>query len=510
MELELKKERYECYRPGAPLLMSFEETGETIVPDYCPDIARIIDVRACLLQRGYSLAEGRLTVSGSIRLTLLYLSEDTQGLQSLEYTLPFEHTPDDKFPDGCENASVEGRVCGAEARLLNPRKLFTRLDIIWRVTPYCREEVIACGEIVEQSAYAIQTLCGRLDASLILSVSEKDFVFSDELTISGGREPIRELLSTKVALRVTESKSVGSKVVVKGIACLSLLYTTESGELCNYAEELPFSQLLDGVAEGEGESSVATVLNLSGCEIHTVGESGGTRTIGIKLSLHAFVTVRCEQTVCCITDLYSTSYDLEPELARIELYQKPRFTTVTQSVREQLDTGTEVRSVLNADVCFGSVEIRQNGSAALRAAATVTALYLDDAGVPMKVERRIEISAETEVSDNVRAMIDEVCAGDITASINANGVELRFPAEFRITCMETLSCDCLTSLHASLPESGETDVPALVLRALDEGQSLWDVAKRYRTTVEEIISANELAENAALEAGRLLLIPRKR
>ena len=128
----------------------------------------------------------------------------------------------------------------------------------------------------------------------------------------------------------------------------------------------------------------------------------------------------------------------------------------------------------------------------------------------MKVERRIEISAETEVSDNVRAMIDEVCAGDITASINANGVELRFPAEFRITCMETLSCDCLTSLHASLPESGETDVPALVLRALDEGQSLWDVAKRYRTTVEEIISANELAENAALEAGRLLLIPRKR
>ena len=42
MELELKKERFACYRALPPLTDTHEETSETIVPDYLPDIARVV------------------------------------------------------------------------------------------------------------------------------------------------------------------------------------------------------------------------------------------------------------------------------------------------------------------------------------------------------------------------------------------------------------------------------------------------------------------------------------
>ena len=42
MELELKKECLDTYELGEPQTLTQEETAETIVPDYCPDIARII------------------------------------------------------------------------------------------------------------------------------------------------------------------------------------------------------------------------------------------------------------------------------------------------------------------------------------------------------------------------------------------------------------------------------------------------------------------------------------
>ena len=46
MELELKKEQFACYQALPQLSENREETTETIVPDYLPDIARIVDAGA--------------------------------------------------------------------------------------------------------------------------------------------------------------------------------------------------------------------------------------------------------------------------------------------------------------------------------------------------------------------------------------------------------------------------------------------------------------------------------
>ena len=43
MELDLKKVSLDAYDTGGELTLTQEETAETIVPDYCPDIARIIE-----------------------------------------------------------------------------------------------------------------------------------------------------------------------------------------------------------------------------------------------------------------------------------------------------------------------------------------------------------------------------------------------------------------------------------------------------------------------------------
>ena len=43
MELELKTTRLDGFDIGAEQILTHEETADTIVPDYAPDIARIID-----------------------------------------------------------------------------------------------------------------------------------------------------------------------------------------------------------------------------------------------------------------------------------------------------------------------------------------------------------------------------------------------------------------------------------------------------------------------------------
>ena len=91
-----------------------------------------------------------------------------------------------------------------------------------------------------------------------------------------------------------------------------------------------------------------------------------------------------------------------------------------------------------------------------------------------------------------------------------DGVELRFPVTFAVSVAETPRYPCLQSLEAEECGKKDENVPSLVLRAMKQGERLWDIAKLYRTTVEAILAANELKEESAAVIGKLLLIPRRR
>ena len=60
----------------------------------------------------------------------------------------------------------------------------------------------------------------------------------------------------------------------------------------------------------------------------------------------------------------------------------------------------------------------------------------------------------------------------------------------------------------TLPQQEENGRPSLVMRRLRAGETLWDVAKQYRTDEELIRTVNQLEGDALPE--KMLLIPRVR
>jgi hypothetical protein len=100
--------------------------------------------------------------------------------------------------------------------------------------------------------------------------------------------------------------------------------------------------------------------------------------------------------------------------------------------------------------------------------------------------------------------------GPLIATPTADGVEVRVSVEFPYRCLRETRADVVEDMTENgAPEETPGPRPSLVLRALDEGERLWDVAKQYGTTVGDIERANELGDEQPL-GGKLLLIPRKR
>jgi len=274
MELELCKETYSCYEALPPLVETREQSTETIVPDYCPDIARIVEGSGCPFGRGRRAVGALASVSGSLRMTLLYIADGSGGLKSFSYTLPVEETLDGRLREGCTEASVSGCVSALEVRALNPRKIMTRAAVELTVTPYCAAQLTACGDVTQRAENGIETLCETQEVSIIKALRSKDFVFSDDLVLSSSKEPAAELLRESASVRTTECRLIGGKIILKGVVCVEVLYLSESGTICSAAAELPFSQIVEGVEDADENTSAEAMLCLTGAELRIGGEGG--------------------------------------------------------------------------------------------------------------------------------------------------------------------------------------------------------------------------------------------
>ena len=511
MELELCKETYSCYDALPPLIETREQSTETIVPDYCPDIARIVEGSGCLFLRSREITDGRVSVSGTLRVTLLYIADGNGGLKSFVYTLPVEETLDGRLREGCGEVNVTGCVSALEVRALNPRKITTRAAVELTAAPYCASQLTVCGDVAARAENGIEILCETQKISIVEALRSKDFVFADEVQLASSKEPVAELLREDASVRTTECRLLGGKVIVKGVVSVELLYLSEGGTLCSAAAELPFSQIIEG-CEGADESfSASAAVCLTGAEFRLGGESGDAHSVSAKLFLQAFVVLRRRLSVRCITDLYSTSCALSAQMQTLELCAGVETVTQEQSVRESIETGVEVSSVLSACVSFVSISMAQEEQTALpRCTAMIRVLYLDEGGAPLVVERSTEIAARIPVPEGCTAAVRGVTACEVSAAAASGGIEVRFPALFTLECTSHRRCACLCELQSEPQQESAVELPALVLRAMKPGERLWDLAKAYRTTVTEILSANEMADESSACAGGMLLIPRRR
>ncbi|MCI2057177.1 MAG: DUF3794 domain-containing protein [Oscillibacter sp.] len=510
--MELKKTCFDAYDVGTEQVLTQEETAETIVPDYCPDIARIIDTEGKIFLHSREIRDGKGSVSGTVRVTVLYTPEGEGGIRTLEFAMPFSAETDGKAMPDCVVVSAESNTEFLETRILNPRKVFTHCKLVTRMTGYRRVPLCVCTDVEAEKSECLEKKLETQRATLLTQIVEKDFTFSDELNLSPGKDGAAEILTSRVSYSVTESKIIGSKLLIKGLFKVNLLYRTADGHCCSASGELPFSQIME--VEGAAEDCTAEVLlQFTGTDIQ-VGSAADQdgRKIAVTLYLHAVAILRREENMTFVSDLYSTAYNLNYEAEPIQLTDYCETLVRRQTVREVLEIGVVADSILSICVVCGSVTAEKEGTAVtLRTVCAVRVLYLDEGGVPLVAERSIDVACPLELPEACRISPRAVCPEEAQGSIGDHGIEVRFPVEFQAQAatQKKRVCICSVKLDSDTPKD-LSGAPSLVLRSLGHEETLWLLAKRYNTTIADILAANGLDAEAAAPFDKLLLIPRKR
>lgn len=502
MNVKLSQTELKCWTQTLHTTLSREETMEMIVPDACGDIAEILDTHAAaeLLRR--ECAQGSLSLSGRVCCAILYRPEGNGGVDRLRAELPVQFTAELEGVSEQSRCLLTPRVALAETRTINPRKVLIRVVLAVELTVYDPVTLTWGTSLEDQEGVGIQVRESSAEGCFVRAVVQRPFSCAESVQIPSSRPPMAELLSTQVRSFDSEARLVGEKLIFKGASLVHLLYRTEEGELATADFELPFSQIAQ---VGETEEGASFQLDVQVTAAQARECSPESRGVELELELLAQLVVRERRELRFLSDAYCLRGQGRAEFAQCTLPQLLEQGSRRVNCREQLDAPEGV-----SQVCEVRVTPLQTRLVGGELCAELRAQLL----CRTQSESWIALVRSLQVTCGVEAPEDVLVQGSCTvteadASPNPEGVELRLGVQFQFLRQQERQLRTLCGFTLEEESEEEGEMPSIVLRQLSRGESLWDVAKAYRTTQAEIEQANGLAGEAPT-AGRMLLIPRRR
>jgi len=340
---------------------------------------------------------------------------------------------------------------------------------------------------------------------LVMAAQEKMFSYTDTLTLPAGNPDIMELLRFRADCTSQDAKVIGNKLLFKGEAKVEVLYRSHDGRPCTALFSLPFSQMMEVGDVGEDSTPELHII-FTNASCKRADEEG--RSVSVELELMAQSTLSKTQRLSVLTDLYSTEGDTVDTRKTYTMNSLMDHGVAPESVRELLECTIPVASVLDVQLRpLQMTMVKQVNEMTLHAEVEAYVLFLTEEGDCGCLHRRITVPHTIPISQQWEYRCDFSISRQGSAMMAPGGIEVSFTLDYTWKAMEKRKVQGIerASVEEKQPMSGE--MPSVIIRSVRNGEGLWDIAKSYRTTEEDIAEANALA-TPELYAGQMLLIPR--
>ena len=486
----MEQEKQKIQVPMLQKSLTTELSEEFSIPDYKPEIKRILRVEAQALPADRYVGSSSAEFSGKMQYTIFYLGEDGElyGCSfegDYRVLQPLEIPGDLSFDEGilCDADIFSESVTG---RLLSPRKFLVKTRLHSEIRLYATknlEEETGDGE------------CERLTAELTacehLTGRSEPFHLFDEVILPSGDST--RLVACSGRAFANEVFCSGGKVICRGDAILKLT-TVQEGEGNTPAillRKLPFTSeiTIDGLAkdasaavegrviecsvtveEGRILSDAQVVLSARALQNKPLVYTRDAYTIGRESSA-AFEACSCPIPLASANGNFTLSTSLSFAEVGLTPDQEIFDVSMTPIVRE---ASTENGRLILSGKCRCHA-VANGGDEWTSAEFEVPFRY--DGGA----------CADTAAKDLLAT------AQALSVGLRKEGDALRLDGE--IALAYTLSGEEAFTRVVSLTVGDPITAPASVLHVCypTSSDSLWSLAKRYHKPLSSLAEANALA-----------------
>lgn len=481
------------------------------LPDYCPDIMRILKCTVCSDITNSKIVGDRAVADGNAKIRIIY-SDEKNNIFCYDADYPFSKYAE--LPTPADNAVLS---CSAKTDYVNCRAVSKRrLDIHGVIS--LRFDVSTAGEIsVISSACGdgIQLKRKSFDLSSMTVLTAKSFQVAEVKETGSSNPGIGKIISAQASPILMDTKIIKGKMLIKGELCVKAIYCSDekSNETAELNCNIPFNEIIEAAEFNDTCSAAAELTVMSLTAEPKVDNDGEYRYMNINAEVCAKVTAHEASDITVIADAYSTLTQIDTKYNLIKMPKLAQNFTDTCLCRQSIDI-----SSLDADKIFACITSEpeykctfSDGKMSVKGKIPLCIIMISKDGSPVSCEREAEFEYLRNIDGNAETLSCncKICITGYGCSISADG-SVDFKAELNIcsAIFNNYEEKVLTALSASENGIKKNKKSSLTIYFCSGKESLWDIARRYNTTVEDIMEENELSADYP-ENKTMLMIPIK-
>ncbi len=504
MLLETEKERVCINQVVGQNMKETEVEGDVIVNDIKPDVLNIIsaDGIPCIYKK--EVMDGKVRIDGSINTYIIYLADDENStVRSLNTVLDFTQIID---VDGCTSGMTSKesvKIKNIECKVLNGRKINvkTTLNISSRVYSNDNVEIISNINNLDD----VQVLNNEKKVNSLIGNGNTRVYAKDTISIDAADE-LAEIMKVNVRIIDKDIKLSYNKVLAKADADVSILYLTEDNRIKSVNTKIPIMGFVD----------IENIMDEAICDVDYQIKNliikpniGDMHSIYIEAEIEISCFAYETKNINLIEDLYSISSELNFNQKEI----------MTMAGKQNLKEDCEIKEQINIPEMDGNRlynvkavpnilnETVKNGKIIYEGEMSIELLYEINNGVS---SRNVEVPFNFEIMSDV---IDENCAvnTDIEVKrddfiVNSSNIDANIELEFNVSVSRTEKLNIINEI--SREETRDNNIYSMVIYFVKPGDTIWKIAKKFKSTIDDITRINGIEDPNKIYPGQQLYIPK--
>ncbi|MBQ9313503.1 MAG: DUF3794 domain-containing protein [Clostridia bacterium] len=485
--------------------------GDVVLPDIKPDILSVVRMKGRVCINSVKAEDNKVNIDGTISFNVVYIADDEMNSQrGVNYELNFNEAIN--FSGVTPNSIIRLKydVGNIEYKVMNGRKIDIKVPVVFHVKAFNNCDISIVRGITDDDDMEVQKINCNVCSEVTMGNAQIEL--KENVQLNDNNSPIGEILDCDLSIVNKEYKISYNKILAKADAIVKIVYTAdnENQDVEFFETSLPLMGIID--MDGVNDTQkIKLDYMLKSFWVKPVYQDLQANCISIEILADVNAFVYEKNDIELITDFYTPNATLnvktENNLVLKNMIDEEANIQISQTLVVPELSNTKILN-MSGDVNINERNVL-NGKIAITGNINVYVLFskasnhlIESKKLELPFQQVIKID---DITQNMEPLLHLEIENIDYSLAGENQLQVTINLTASILADEEDNINSISKLEIS--NDSIPSMPSMIIYYVKPGDTLWNIAKRFRNKVSHIMEFNELKDDT-IYPGQRLLIPK--